>query len=127
MNNLDDDQIAEIEQKIAEFRHNIIDFIKADEYTERYNIKPGYNKINIDTCIVILNKCFYRAQKSNSTSSVRREINWAVIRLNLLHITTKFRMIETMEREDLAEILNLIGYYRGAIKKDHDQTEKLRI
>lgn len=36
-------------------------------------------------------------------------------------------MIETMEREDIAEILNQIGYNKGAIDNDYDQTEKFRI
>jgi hypothetical protein len=36
-------------------------------------------------------------------------------------------MIETMEREDIAEIINLVGYNEGAIGKDHDQTEEYRI
>ena len=125
--NMNDNQRAEIEQKIIELKDNLLDFIGEDEYTVQYNVQPAYSEKNVEKCISILNKCLRDVQKSNMPNSVRRRINLTVLKINFLHIYTKFGMIETMEREDIAEILNLIGYYKGAIKKDYDQTEKLRI
>ena len=127
MNSFDKNQLAEIKNKISALEHNLLDFIKEDYLTKQYNIKPGYSEKHIQKCINILNTCLANVQKSKSTKSVRRAINVSVLKLNLLHTVTKFMMIETMEREDIAEILNLIGYYKGAIEKDFDQTEKFRL
>lgn len=122
-----DKQNTEIHFKIKEFEKSVIDFIQEDELTLQHNIHAEYSNNQIRKCIGILNKCLESVEKADSNKSVKRIINFAVIRLNILHVKTKFLMIETMVIEDIADILNQIAYYKGAIGKDYDQTEKFRI
>ena len=49
-----------------------------------------------------------------------------VLQLNNINKKTNFSLIEIMERENIAEIINLAGYEKGYNAKDEDIKEQWR-
>lgn len=88
--------------------------------------EASYSQKNIDECILILNDYASNIPKSSSRDEAIAHVKSTVLKLNALNEATEGSLIETGERELIAEIINMPIEKLKYIKPNEDATEEWR-
>lgn len=94
------------------------------EYME--NANPSYTKIDVEECIKILNNYISEISNSKSKDEGMEIVKTTVEKLNKLNEKCDFELIETSEREQIAEIIIIESSKKGYNKPEEDITEEWR-
>ena len=87
---------------------------------------PQYSKNDVEECGKILNEFLSEINKSNSKEEGLRIVKVTVEKLNNLNNKCDSELIETSEREEIADIINLATSSKGYNKYEDDITEEWR-
>jgi hypothetical protein len=103
-----------------------IDHLKRSmtNYTEAAN--PSYTQKDIVKCANILTTYLAQLEKTSSKKDGMLVVKSTVLKLNKLNERCDSELIETGEREEIAEIIILAGAAKGYNSKDYDITEEWR-
>ncbi|WP_265427062.1 hypothetical protein [Chryseobacterium sp. YIM B08800] len=106
------------ENKISLLKQSMFEYIEIAQ--------PSYTKTDVEECVNILNK--YRSDLANSTSKDEgmKIVQNTIESLNRLNEKCNFELIETSEREQIAEIIISESVKKGYSKADEDITEDWR-
>lgn len=106
------------ENKISLLRESMLEYMKITQ--------PSYTKTDVEECIKILND--YSSELANSTAKDKgmKIVQNTVENLNRLNEKCNFELIETSEREQIAEIIISESVKKGYSKADEDITEDWR-
>lgn len=107
-----------IDSLILELKRNMEDYM--NEY------QPSYSQKDIDFCISLLKDYVVAVLNSKSKEYAMSLVKTTVLKLNDLNEKTDFSLIETNERERIAEIIILAGNEMGYNDADEDITEEWR-
>ena len=110
--------VKTINELKIDLRKSMIDYIKTGD--------ANYNEKDVKKCISIIDKFLIDIKNSKSKEDGLLIVKNTVLQLNNINKKTNFSLIETMERENIAEIINLAGYEKGYNSKDEDITEQWR-
>lgn len=94
------------------------------EYLE--TAQPLYSKKDIDECENILNDYLSKISQSKSKEEGMKIVQNTVEKLNALNEKCDFGLIETSEREQIAEIIILASSKKGYNTPEDDITEDWR-
>ncbi|AYM99907.1 hypothetical protein [Chryseobacterium sp. 3008163] len=94
------------------------------EYME--NAHASYTKIDVEECAKILNNYFSEISNSKSKNEGMEIVKITIEKLNKLNEKCDFELIETSEREQIAEIIILESSKKGYNKPEEDITEEWR-
>jgi len=108
----------EIIQIINRLKVGMIDFIEPGEST--------YTKEDVDSCISIINTYLSNIEKSETKVEAMKTVEETVLLLNDLNEKCDYELIETGQREDIAEVIILAGNLLGYNSRDEDITEDWR-
>ena len=111
-------KVKTINELKIDLRKSMIDYIKTGN--------ANYNEKDVRKCISIIDKFLIDIKNSKSKEDGLLIVKNTVLQLNNINKKTNFSLIETMERENIAEIINLAGYEKGYNAKDEDITEQWR-
>ena len=111
-------KVKTINELKIDLRKSMIDYIKTGN--------ANYNEKDVRKCISIIDKFLIDIKNSKSKEDGLLIVKNTVLQLNNINKKTNFSLIETMERENIAEIINLAGYEKGYNAKDEDVTEQWR-
>lgn len=111
-------KVKTINELKIDLRKSMIDYIKTGN--------ANYNEKDVKKCISIIDKFLIDIKNSKSKEDGLLIVKNTVLQLNNINKKTNFSLIETMERENIAEIINLAGYEKGYNSKDEDITEQWR-
>lgn len=95
-----------------------------EDYMNSYD--PSYTQIEIDTCIYLLTNHVMNVFKAKNKGEAMSLVKSTVLKLNDLNEKSDFSLIETHEREKIAEIIILAGNEMGFNDVDEDVTEEWR-
>lgn len=87
---------------------------------------PDYTAKDVNQCVIILQSYILEIAKSNSKKDGIEIIKSKIQELNELNKKCGDQLIETGEREQIAEIIISAGYKKGYNQKDEDITEEWR-
>ena len=87
---------------------------------------PPYSKNDVEDCGKILNEFLSEINKSNSKEEGLRIVKVTVEKLNNLNNKCDSQLIETSEREEIADIINSATSSKGYNKYEDDITEEWR-
>lgn len=107
----------------------IIEIIKRLEVGMIDFITPGetsYTKKDVETCMDIVNSFLVNMEQSTSKEEGMKFVEKTVLKLNDLNLKCDHQLIETEQREDLAEIIILAGSLKGYNTENEDITEEWR-
>lgn len=108
-----------------EIDNQIIHLIKSMEnYMKEEN--PSYTQNDIDICASILVDYTVNIYKTQSKQEGMETVKSAVLKLNALNDKCKGSLIETGEREQIAEIIILASHKMKYNSMDEDITEEWR-
>lgn len=107
-------------------KENKISLLKQSMFEYMEIAQPSYTKTDVEECVNILNK--YRSDLANSTSKDEgmKIVQNTIESLNRLNEKCNFELIETSEREQIAEIIISESVKKGYSKADEDITEDWR-
>ena len=111
-------KVKTINELKIDLKKSMIDYIKTGD--------ANYNEKDVKKCISIIDKFLIDIKNSKSKDDGLLIVKNTVLQLNNINKKTNFSLIETMERENIAEIINLAGYEKGYNSKDEDITEQWR-
>ena len=111
-------KVKTINELKIDLKKSMIDYIKTGD--------ANYNEKDVKKCISIIDKFLIDIKNSKSKGDGLSIVKNTVLQLNNLNKKTNFSLIETMERENIAEIINLAGYEKGYNSKDEDIKEQWR-
>jgi len=94
------------------------------EYME--TTQPSYSKKDIEECGKILTEYLSAISESQSKDEGMKIVQNTVEKLNALNEKCDFELIETSEREQIAEIIILAGSKKGYNTPEEDITEDWR-
>lgn len=95
-----------------------------EEYMNMW--EPTYSQADIDECISILIEHTIQVLASKSKEEVMEVVKSTILKLNVLNEKCGSTLIETNEREQIAEIIILAGHKMGYNSVDEDITEEWR-
>ena len=108
--------------KIKEISHRLkgdmLDFIVPGD--------TNYSEKEVNTCMQILSDYLQAMEASTSKEEGMKAVEKAVLALNDLNEASDYELIETGQREDIAEIIILAGSFKGYNSEDDDITEDWR-
>ncbi|MEN9640767.1 MAG: hypothetical protein RLZZ262_2636 [Bacteroidota bacterium] len=87
---------------------------------------PDYTEQDVDKCVEILNEYIEKMVKTKSKQDGLNIVKSTVLELNKLNKKCGEQLIETGEREQIAEIIILTGHKKGYNSIDEDITEEWR-
>lgn len=87
---------------------------------------PDYTEEDVNKCVIILQSYILEIAKSNSKKDGIEIIKSKIQELNELNKKCGDQLIETGEREQIAEIIISAGNKKGYNQKDEDITEEWR-
>lgn len=108
-------EIKEISERLKE---GMIDFIEPGE--------TAYDKSNVETCMNLISDYLSEIENANSKEDAMKLVEKTVLALNDLNEKCEYELIETDQREDIAEIIILAGNLKGFNSRDEDITEDWR-
>ncbi len=106
-----DDQMNDLKNTMIEYRNAA---------------QPSYTEGDINACLDILNQYRIQMVKSNSKEEGMKAVKTAVLKLNELNEKCGLELIETEERERIAEIIITAGSQKGYNTIREDITEPWR-
>jgi hypothetical protein len=86
----------------------------------------GYKLSDVEKCISLIDIFLTEMSKSNSKKDGMLSVQNVVIGLNDLNEACDYQLIETSERENIADIIILSGHLKGFNERDEDITEEWR-
>lgn len=92
-------------------------------------IEPGeteYTESDVEKCMSIMNDFLSEISKSDSKENGMKSVKKVVLELNDLNEKCEYELIETDQREQLAEIIILAGNLKGFNERNEDITEEWR-
>jgi hypothetical protein len=92
-------------------------------------IQPGeteYNEKDVEKCMKLIDTFLAELTQTETKESGMKVVEKVVLKLNELNEKCEYELIETDQREQLAEIINLAGNLKGYNEKDEDITEEWR-
>jgi glutamyl/glutaminyl-tRNA synthetase len=107
-----------LESKIANLQKSMIDYMNT--------ANPSYTEKDVKLCVDILNKYLINMAETNSKEQGMQTVASTVSQLNDLNEDCDAELIETGERERIAEIIILAGSQKGYNTPDEDITEAWR-
>ena len=111
-------KVKTINELKIDLRKSMIDYIKTGD--------AEYGEKDVNKCFYIIDNFLIDVKNSKSKKDGLSIVKNTVLQLNNLNKKTNFSLIETMERENIAEIINLAGYEKGYNAKDEDIKEQWR-
>lgn len=103
-----------------------IEFLKESMTEYMKSAQPSYTEKDIEQCENILMEYIQNIDKTNNKEDGFQVVKTAVIKLNELNEKCNFQLIETGEREQIAEIIITAGNLKGYNSLDEDITERWR-
>lgn len=107
-----------IEVQIASLKKSMTDYMKS--------ANPNYTEKDIEKCVQILNEYDIEMTNSNSKEAGMQIVKATVLKLNELNANSGEELIETGEREMIANIIITAGHQKGYNSEDEDITEEWR-
>lgn len=107
-----------LESRIADLKKSMIGYMNT--------ANPSYTEKDVNLCVDILNKYLIDMAKTNSKEQGMQTVESTVLQLNDLNEDCDAELIETGERESIAEIIILAGSQKGYNTPDEDITEEWR-
>jgi len=108
----------EIKRISASLKEDMIDYLE--------DIEDEYTKSDVEKCMNIIDTYLTDISKCNSTENAMLIVKKAVIELNHLNEKCGYALIETDQREDIAEIIILAAQLKGFDNDNIDITEEWR-
>ncbi len=108
----------EIKEISIRLKEGMIDFIEPGE--------SSYSESDVEKCMTLLTNYILEIENTNSKKEAMTIVKRTVLALNELNENCEYELIETDQREDIAEILILAGSLKGYNSKDEDITEDWR-
>lgn len=110
--------IKNLDTQINELKVSMLDYMKMGH--------PTYSPKDVETCSLILNQYIAAMLKSDSKEEGMQIVESTILQLNKLNKKCDGTLIETSEREKIAEIIISAGYQKGYNTMDEDITEAWR-
>lgn len=109
---------TEIKRIIEEMKSGMIDYIEPGEteYTEK----------DVENCIKLIDDFLIDLDSTSNKESGMKVVEKVVLALNDLNEKCESELIETGQREQLAEIIMIAGHMKGYNEADEDITEEWR-
>lgn len=108
-------EIIEISKMLKE---GMIDFIEPGE--------TSYTEADVEKCMSILAEYLSKIESSEAKADAMKIVEETVLALNKLNESCEHELIETDQREDIAEIIIIAGSLKGFNTRDEDITEEWR-
>lgn len=108
----------DIDNRIADLKKSMENYMK--------EANPSYSQNDIDECVSILTDYTVSIYKTRSKKEGMGTVKSAILRLNALNDKCKDSLIETGEREQIAEIIILASHKMKYNSMDEDVTEEFR-
>ncbi len=109
---------SEIKDLSIRLKKGMIDFIEPDV--------TSYNKNDVETCTNLITGYLKDIENAKSKDEGMKIVEKTVKALNDLNKHCEYELIETDQREDIAEIIILAGCLKGFNSRDEDITEAWR-
>ena len=109
---------TEIQEIYTRLKQNMIDFIEPGE--------TAYTEKEVEKCMNIIDDYIINIEKADSKKDAMFIVEKTVILLNEINEKCEYELIETEQREDIAEIIILSGSLKGFNTRDDDITEEWR-
>lgn len=107
-----------IDNLIIDLKKNMEDYMK--------DANPSYSQNDINECISLLSEYTVNMFNTASKDEAMKIVKLTVLKLNDINEKCDFSLIETNEREQIAEIIILAGNEKGYNEADEDITEEWR-
>ncbi|MGA9211877.1 hypothetical protein [Kaistella sp.] len=107
-----------LHQKIVELNKSMLEYMKTGQ--------PLYSKSDVDKCSEILESYIAEISKSKSKEEAMNMVKSTVLKLNYLNNNAKSELIETEERERIADIIISATHKKGYNSMDEDITGNWR-
>ncbi|GAA4213114.1 hypothetical protein GCM10022289_44830 [Pedobacter jeongneungensis] len=108
----------DLDKMLSELKNSMISYMKSAE--------PPYTMDDIDSCEKILKVYLVDINASQNKEQGMEMVKTTVVNLNALNGKTEGTLIETSEREKIAEIIILASSRKGYNTIDEDITEEWR-
>lgn len=105
-------------QQIETLKQSMTEYMKSAH--------PSYTEKDVEQCENILIEYINRIDKTSNKEEGLQVVKMAVIKLNELNEKCDFQLIETGEREQIAEIIISTGNIKGYNSLNEDITEEWR-
>ena len=109
---------AEIKKTSESLRIGMIEYIEPEE-TE-------YTESDIEKCMTLINNFLDEISESDSKENGMISVKNVVLGLNDLNEKCEYELIETDQREQIADIIILAGHLKGYNDRNEDITEDWR-
>lgn len=115
-------EIQSIRERILDGMRSYIEAVRKD------GGDPGYTEIDVDECGAIIDSYIRRISscKHGDKQAVMSAVRDAVVELNALNLKAGESLIETDQREDLAELISKAAAVVGVGNGKDDLTEEWR-
>ena len=117
-------EIENIAENISLNKQN--DLLKKSMLDYMKTGQPLYSKSDVEKCVLILENYVAEIEKTNSKQEAMNIVKTTVLKLNDLNRNTKSEIIETAEREQIANIIISATHQKGYNSMDEDITEEWR-
>lgn len=109
---------VEIKETIESLKTGMIEYIEPGEteYTEK----------DVEKCINLIDNFLTELQQTETKDSGMKLVEKVVLKLNKLNEKCEFELIETDQREQIADIIILAGNLKGFNERNEDITEEWR-
>ena len=107
-----------LQQKIKNLKKSMFEYMETGQ--------PLYSKSDVENCTGILEKYVAEISKTKSRDEAMKIVKSTILELNYLNNNAKSELIETNEREQIADIIITATYQKGYNSMDEDITEKWR-
>lgn len=94
--------------------------------SENISDKSSVKNWHVNQCINSIQRCLKRMDRCKTEKHAYRNIARSVLSLNVINWAARGELIYTMEREDIAEILNDAAILKGLNPSHEDMTEDFR-
>lgn len=106
--------------------NKMVDDLKASMISYKQTAQPIYTMDDINSCEIILNRYLTDIHASKTKETGMKIVKNTILALNRLNSKTNEILIETMERDQIAEIIIVASSIKGYNTIDDDITEKWR-
>lgn len=110
-----DKEIIELQLTL---QSNMTEYLSSGE--AEYSVKHK------DKCFKLVNSYLSKMDRSSTSEKTLKLVKKTVVGLNKLNLKCNHSLIETDERESLAEIINRAAFLKGFNPDDDDLTEEWR-
>lgn len=109
---------AEIKRSLENLEKGMIEYMEPGE--------TAYTASDVNKCMTLMNNFLDKMSKSDFNEDDSKKVKEVVLSLNTLNEKCDHELIETDQREQLADIIILAGYLKGNNGRNEDITEEWR-